>query len=49
MRLPSSKDDKFIAGVFLKFQLSKGTLFEMPHRGLNVFSQYNLAFLNMLA
>ena len=37
--LPSSEDDKCIARVFGKFQLSKETIFEMPHRVLNLFSQ----------
>ena len=49
VRLPCSKDDNFIASVFLTFQLSKGTCFEMPLRVLTVFSQYILAFLIMLA
>ena len=34
---------------FLKFQLSKGTIFEMPHRVLNVFSRYKLTFVKMIA
>ena len=37
--LTSSEDDKCIASVFLKFQPSKETICEMPHRVLNVFSQ----------
>ena len=49
VRLPCSKDENFIASVFLTFQLSKGTIFEMPHRVLTVFSLYKLAFLNMIA
>ena len=49
VRLPCSKDDNFIGSVFLTFQLSKGTIFEMPHCVLTVFSQYKLAFLNMIA
>ena len=49
MRLPRSEDDKCIANVSLKLPLSKGTIFEMPHCVLIVFSRYKLAFLNMLA
>ena len=49
VRLPCSKDDNFIVGVFMTFQLSKGTTFEMSHRVLTVFSQYKLAFRNMIA
>ena len=49
VRLPCSKDENFIATVFLTFQLSKGTIFEMPNRVLIVFSQYKIAFLNMIA
>ena len=44
-----SKDDNFNASVFLTFQLSKGTFFEMPLRVLTVFSQYISAFLILLA
>ena len=47
--LPGSEDDKCIAIIFVKFQLSKGTIFEMPHRVLNVFSLYKLPFLTMIA
>ena len=49
MRLPCSKDDNFIAGIFGIFQLFKETIFEMPLRVLIVFSQSKLAFLNMIA
>ena len=49
VRLPCSKHDNFIASVFLTFQLSKGTICAMPHRVLTVFSQYKLAFVQMLA
>ena len=47
--LACSKDDNFIASVFLTFQLSTGTIFEMPNRVLTVFSYYTIAFLNMVA
>ena len=36
-----SEEDKCLASVFLKFQLSKGTIFEMPHRVLNVYDCLN--------
>ena len=49
VRLPCSKDYNFIASVFWKCLLSKGTIFEMPHRVITVFSQYKLAFIHMIA
>ena len=50
VRLPCSKDDNFIAGVFFDISAVQGDyLFEIPNRVLTVFSQYKIAFLNMVA
>ena len=41
VRLPCSRDDNFIASVLLTFQLSNGTIFEIPHSVFIVFSHHN--------
>ena len=38
-----------LRGFFGKYQLPKATVVEMPHRGLSVFYQYELAFVKMTA
>ena len=46
---PAPKMINALRVFFLKPQMSNGTIFEMPHRVLNVCSQYRLTFLNMIA
>ena len=44
-----SEEDKCLALVFSKYQVSKATTVQVSHRVLIVFSKYKLTFVKMIA